>query len=546
MFVSLPTPLKALLDRVRLSLGGLRVPGVLGLILISCLTWTLIQKVAYPALDGRNDMLENYAWSQLATWGTHKHPPFFSWVVGAWFAFVPHKAIYYKLLAYVNVAVALWGVVRLADALKLPELGKPAVILLLWSLPYTTLAAKFNANSQLLSLWPWTVVMLLRAWEATGWRSAFYTLMLGMLAAACMLSKYYSGIFLLGLFIMSVLHPRGQAWLQTPWPYLSLLVFGWVLWPHAQWVWAHDMITFKYVEDQGTGHVYRKGLLTFALSPILYWLPAWLATVFVGARALHRAQPDSRFGLVVWRWAYQSWCSQGRSDTLFWLAFVPWAVTLAFGVTSFVNLSTAWAIPIGYAFPLLWLRNFKVLAEQDHVHVRSPWTAFNPFVYPVLVGMLALAMYLGWHNAQESEANYYRPDRDVANQILADWQQRHPETPLKWVGGDWAENALFSFYGDPALVVIPDLPGSLAASFYDTPDLTSQAGLIFCSLGPVGSGPVVGQTAQVQSPCELHAQAWLEARKLKADPMTYHIGRKGWRFPLRVEFAYVVFHVVPS
>ncbi len=165
------------------------------LILVSCLAWTLIQKVAYPPLDGHNDMLENFAWSQLVIWGTHKHPPFFSWMVGLWFAVVPNKAILYKMFAYVNVAVALWGVLRLADALNMPESGKPAVILLLWSLPYTTLAAKFNANSQLLSLWPWTAYIMLRAWPASGWPSAFYSALLGLLAGACMLSKYYSGIF---------------------------------------------------------------------------------------------------------------------------------------------------------------------------------------------------------------------------------------------------------------------------------------------------------------------------------------------------------------
>lgn len=534
------TSFKALICHVRQCLGSWRTPGMVGLVLVSCLTWTLIQKVSYPALDGRNDMLENYAWSQLVTWGTHKHPPFFSWVVGAWFAFVPHKAIYYKLLAYVNVAVGLWGVARLAHALKLPELAKPAVILLLWTLPYTTLAAKFNANSQLLSVWPWTVVMLLRVWDSTGWRSAFYTVMLGLLAGAGMLSKYYSGIFLLGLLVVSLLHAKGRAWLQTPWPYLSLLVFAGVMWPHVQWVLAHDLVTFKYVEEQGTGHVYRKGLLTFALSPILYWLPAWLTTVFIGGAVLNRsAQQDSPWRVFL-RWAYQSWMPQGWSDTLFWLAFFPWAVTLVFGVTSFVNLSTAWAIPIGYAFPLLWLRNFKVQAKERGVGAMQPWSALDAAVYPALLGMLALAVYVGWSNAKESEANYYRPDRNVSSRILADWQQRHPATRLTWVGGDWAENALLSFYGDASLVVIPDVPGSAAAGFYTTPDLNRQAGLIFCSLGPVAT-----LDSSVQTPCERQAQDWLQAHHLPVEPLTFHISRIGWRFPVKVEFAYVVFHVMP-
>lgn len=514
---------------------------VLFMVVVSCLVWTLMQKVAYPPLDSRHDMLENFGWSQLATWGTHKHPPFFSWVVGAWFWVMPHKAVLYKLLAYLNVAVSLWGVLRLAEALKLSSLGKPAVILLLWSLPFTTLAAKFNANSQLLSLWPWTVVMMLRAWEASGWRSAFYTVLLGVFAAACMLGKYYSGIFLLGLLGAALLSRSGRNWLKTPWPYLSLLVFCLAVWPHVQWVLEHGAVTFKYVEEQGDGQIYRKGLLTFALSPLLYWLPAWLTTVFVGAWALHQRQPDVRWALVVWRWALRTWTAQGWSDTLFWLAFFPWAVTLVFGVTGFVNLSTAWAIPIGYAFPLLWLRNFQSEARKLGAERINPWTALDSFVYPVLLGMFCLAVLLAWRHAHDLEAHYYRPDRNVSSAMLSDWQQRHPDRRLQWVGGDWAESVLLSFYGDNELVVIPDLPGSKAASLYLTPDLNRQAGLIFCSLGPV-----YALAADAPRDCEAHARQWLQARSLPVQPITFHIARTGWRFPVQVPFEYVVFHVIPG
>ena len=55
-----------------------------------------------------------------------------------------------------------------------------------------------------------------------------------------------------------------------------------LLWPHVQWVLAHEGVTFKYVQEQGDGHIYFKGLVTFALSPILYWLPAWWWSALVG------------------------------------------------------------------------------------------------------------------------------------------------------------------------------------------------------------------------------------------------------------------------
>ncbi len=505
------------------------------LIILSCLTWTLMHLISYPALDGRHDMLENYAWSHLIGWGTHKHPPLFSWVVGLWFSWLPHQSTYYKALAYLNVAMALWGVMKLADALQLPELGQPAVILLLWSLPYTTLAAKFNANSPLLSLWPWTAYCLIRSWTDSGWRQVVVAAALGVLAGASMLSKYYSGIFLCGLLFVCLAHPQGRRWLRTPWPYLALGLMVLLLWPHALWVWEHGGVTLKYVEDQGSGHVYQKGLLTFALSPILYWLPAWLVVVWVGGLALSRAQPQAPKWRVCVRWAGQSWMPQGWHDPLFGLAFWPWAISLVFGLSAFVSLSTSWAIPIGYAFPLLWLRNFKTQAQGKGM--TASWSGLQVAVYPVLIALLVCAALLGWRNAQKTDANYYQPGVSVARTLLADWHQRHPGTALKWVGGDWAENAVLSFYGDPQLVVIPGLPDSETVRHYEVGDLSGQPGLIFCSLGPV-------PTERLGiSHCEAQAQDWLRRRGLPLETYTYHIHRKGWRFPGRLAFEYVVFHV---
>ncbi len=531
-----PFRTQALILRHSLALGQRALFSVPAIIALSCLTWTLMQLLTYPALDGRHDMLENYAWSQLATWGTHKHPPFFAWMVGLWFTWVPHQSSYYKLLAYLNVALALWGVLKLVQVLHLDDLGKPAVILLLWSLPYTTLAAKFNANSQLLSLWPWTAYWLLRCRQSEGWHQLIDAMMLGALGAACMLSKYYSGVFLLGLWLVCLMDTQGRRWMRTPWPYLALALMLALMWPHAQWVMAHDAVTFKYVEEQGNGHIYFKGFVTFALAPILYWLPAWLVVVGVGGLALSRAQPLAPRWQVLRSWACQTWLPQGREDTLFWLAFVPWAVSLIFGLSSFVNLSTAWAIPIGYAFPLLWLRNFKVQARLHEV--KAPWFRLDAYVYPVLLTLLLFAVLLGWRNAQRADVNYYHPGSSVARTLLTDWQRRHPATSLKWVGGDWAENAILSFYGRSSLVVIPGLPGSEPATLYDAGDLSEQPGLIFCSLGPVQV------ERKVVTVCEEQAQAWLQTRGQPVEPIKYKIYRKGWRFPAQVEFEYVVFHVL--
>ena len=127
---------------------------------LACLLWAWMSTVANGNLDSQFDMLENYAWSQSFRWGTHKHPPLFAWVVGAWFAVFPQTDWAYRLLSYANVWVALAGVAALGRRLGLGTLAQWGALLLLWSFPYTTLAGKFNANSQLLPLWPWTAALL--------------------------------------------------------------------------------------------------------------------------------------------------------------------------------------------------------------------------------------------------------------------------------------------------------------------------------------------------------------------------------------------------
>ena len=70
---------------------------------LACLLWAWMSTVANGNLDSQFDMLENYAWSQSFRWGTHKHPPLFAWVVGAWFAVFPQTDWAYRLLSYTNV-----------------------------------------------------------------------------------------------------------------------------------------------------------------------------------------------------------------------------------------------------------------------------------------------------------------------------------------------------------------------------------------------------------------------------------------------------------
>jgi len=499
---------------------------------VHVLAWVLAHGIADTNLDSYADMLENYAWGQTLTWGSAKHPPLFAWVTGIWFAIFPTTDTAYHLLSYLNVAIGLLGVYRLAQAIERSDLALPAVVLLCMAFPYSTLAVKFNANAILLSVWPWVAVAWVHSIRASGHKGLAWSAALGVLAALAMLGKYYSGVFLLALFLAALASDAGRVWCLTPKPWLTLVVFGLSLLPHIHWLQGHDFVTLHYVSEQGTEDGVNWRLLSkFAIAPIGYWLVPWLLCT-----ALLTPEKTS-IGRMLCTWParmWRSWCPTGWGDSLFWFAMLPWAITLVFGITGFVELSLPWAIPIGYGFSLLWLRNLS----QDEA---TTWLVTQRLL-KCLVAWFALVVlvspWYAWHQAQDGTENHYLPRREAATVVLQTWHDRHPDIQLEWVGGQWAESALLAFYGDHTLRVVPEVPDQFPATVNPLPNWPSRAGLLLCPRGLV-SEPLA-------TDCPERMQAWLQSQGQNATPLTITVKSQGMRFPLDMPFAYTVFEYLPK
>jgi hypothetical protein len=231
---------------------------------------------------------------------------------------------------------------------------------------------------------------------------------------------------------------------------------------------------------------------------------------------------------------WRSWQPQGWDDSLFWFAMLPWAITLVFGITGFVELSLPWAIPIGYGFSLLWLRNLELnesssaTALQRLLRCLVVWWALVVLVSP----------WYAWHQAKDGTENHYLPRREAATALLQTWQERHPDVALEWVGGQWAESALLAFYGDPKLRVVPEVPDEFPASVSPLPNWQTRAGLLLCPLGPVST--------PVASDCPDRMRAWLKAQGQNPEPWTLTVKSQGMRFPLDMPFAYMAFEYLPK
>ena len=212
---------------------------------------------------------------------------------------------------------------------------------------------------------------------------------------------------------------------------------------------------------------------------------------------------------------------------------MPWALTLAFGAAGVVELSTPWAIPIGYAFALLWLRNLQLLApaaaEGTLQRLGRAW-------WPVLALVLLLGVVAAMVSALRGDQGYYRPTPEAARAIVDDWQRRHPGQRLQWVGGAWAENAMLAFYAQPGLLTVPGLPDTELARLSALADWQRRNGLLLCPLGSVAD-------PQTPTDCQRQAEDWLAARGQPVQAQRLQVQRGGWRFPRPQAWAYAVYDV---
>jgi hypothetical protein len=486
-------------------LASIAKPSIGLLLGLYVLAWVLSHLVSDTNLDSYGDMLENYAWGQTFSWGSDKHPPLVGWVTGLWFKLLPSHQGYYHLLSYGSSAIGLSGIYVLAGHFGLSRRARLAATLMMsLALPYSTLAVKMNANAILLPLWPWVVVCWCAAQKESGWRAYGYCLLLGVLAGLSLLGKYYSGVLLLSLGIVTLMNPLGRAWLVTPKPWLSLVVLLVMLAPHINWLVQSKFASFSYVQDQGTGEVDTKQLLKFALAPLSYWLLAWIATL---------ATVPGHWPSGIWR----SWLPKSASDSLFWIAWLPYLITLAFGLSGFVALSLPWAIPIGFAFSILWYRNLTE-GLDDEREVRMAERSRNIFVGWLCL-VLGLSPVYAWHQGDKGNDNYYLPREEAAVLLMSFWHERQLG-PMVWVAGDYPENGLVAFYGDSSVKIEEAIP--------DSPD---QNGAIFCPLGKVSLNVVT-------TPCTVLADAWTSVREERVLKIEYSVSKSGPRFFQDIPFRY--------
>lgn len=485
-------------------------------ILIHALVWWLMTIAAKTVLDGYGDMAEVYAWSQHWLLGSSKHPQFLPWMAKLWFMVAPQSVASFYLLSAVNLAVALFGIRALAQALKFEERHiAVALALCVLALPYLTLSSKLNMNSICLPTWPWTAWAFVRVTTSEGGRRNLYALLFGVIAAISILSKYYSVVLLIPLFASTFTSARRHLWF-TAVPWIALIAFLLILSPHLYWLLQHREAV-AYASEQGNGDGLKEAIYyiaKFAVSPFFYWP----APLIVAALFLVGGSPLRRFGKLLKRPAGDSMLS--------FVAIGPWLTTLSFAVIGLAVLSTPWAIPIGLAFTLYLVRNADApLLETNGPKIVS---AFR-FIWPLMIigGIVSGVMASVKGNTEQ-----YTPWEESAQAIIETWKGEHTQ-PLAWIasGNNAANIALLS---PEEIEALPALPDRLPGYYPPRASWKSEAGVVLCSLALPG---------KVQTACMNETIAWAAENGLKAESKVLTVHRSGFRYPKRIDFELAVVYI---
>ncbi len=414
--------------------------------------------------------------------------------------------------------MALLGILALGRALRLGEL-QVLVALALGALafPYVTLSDKLNMNAICLSIWPWTAWAFVKATSEHGGKRIVHAALFGVLAGLSMLSKYYSIVLILPLFAFTLLPNQRWIW-RTATPWVAIAVYLAVTTPHILWLMAHqDAIAYarEQAGDDPTGkRLYY--IAKFIAAPLFYWpIPFILA------------------GLFLVEGSFLSRCAQlarlPRDNALLSvLALGPWLLTLFFAVVGLVELSTPWAIPIGFAFMLYGIANADPrLVQENGPKIVSGFR----FIWPIMLvgGVIAATM-----DAYSDNVNYYRPEQEQAVAAVEHWNTRH-NMPLSWVSsGNLA--AMIAFFSPTPIEALPSTPDTLPSYYPERANWKSEAGIIACNV----------EAVDPDTPdCLQEAKAWALLHGLQSEEVTFTIARSGIRFPREVPFRMSVVYVWP-
>lgn len=454
-----------ILDRL---LGG---PGAALVLYVA--TFSLAMLVGHGGGALHTDTTEAYAWGKELQLGYAKHPPFWAWISYAWFSVLPTSDWAAYLLSALNSAVGLGCTYLVALRFVSRPQAMAALFCLVATPIYFCLASRFNANTALLSLWPATTLFALRVQEADRVRDGIVA---GLLAAACLLSKYVSVLFLATLFFALPLRSSRAVWRSRS-AIAGYFALALAVLPHLIWLHTHGYPPFTYIQVT-TSRSFLTSLREAVMFPIISFGFALPALLIYGSATGAR-------GKSWWRGLLTGWDADRKFVSA--LLFGPMMLTVAACLLRSATVKPIYVIPMVFLAPV-WLARFPGIRFDmaTLARVRRGCASFVVFylIAAPLVGGIAFAV---------GPSFATRPTAEVARWLTAEWRHRYA-SPLRTVAGDeeYALDAPFYSPDHPSYLLgfdawplgdfrDPDLSSAMALTPWVTvPDIVGHGLAIIC------------------------------------------------------------------
>ena len=447
------------LDHLRAAAQGLsRVrsgPIVLGAALIVAYALFWATYAWFSSSGGVHiDSLEAYAWGREFRLGYYKHPPFWAWVAGLWFMIWPKTDWAFWFLSELNGGLGLAGAYALMGRFCSNRTTRWLCLLLLMLTPfYQFNALRFNANTALLSIWPWTLYFFVRSVERP---AVLPALACGLLAGMAMLSKYFALVLIGTCFLASLTHHNRRAYFASAAPYLSVLVAALVFAPHLFWLFRDGFQPLAYLAT-------KIDLRDRAISDSFFQ--------FVGASLAFFILPMAVLVLARWRdGAAPKPLSPAQNGPSFEnvITFAPFVLTLFSGVAGHAALAIPFGVPIFSMATLALVRLVGAHEDRALAYARA-------LVIAVTAGCALAAPIIPRVFLALRHHDHVRPRNEVADMAIALWKDRVGR-PLILVGGERENSLAVTFRSRDDTSEFNQL--NMRWSPYVTPDRLRRDGLL--------------------------------------------------------------------
>jgi hypothetical protein len=377
--------------------------------------WTLMPALFYSAPPGEVPLL--LAIGHEFVLGSYLGPPLAFWLGEIAFRLGGAFGLY--ALAQACIVVTYWAVFTLGRRIVGTRHAVLAVLLMVGIAAFTVPSPNFGPAVLAAPLW---ALALLHYWRAIGEGERGYWFLLAVDLGLLLLASYVGLILIALLLVFTLAAPRGRLALLNPEPWIALLLFIIVIFPHLAWLkGARDLVIAGL----------KEGDTAIRLSPGM-WLCTALVVTHAGMALL------VAFATGWPRRPRELAPSIDRSPVdLFARLFVYFFALMPAASAIVIVFASGRLGPLDRVAPLVLLSGLAVVvvagdrvALYREAMVSSTW--FGLLLVPPAIVVAAIA-FLPWTVAVDFKISQ---PANVEGRFFADNFQRRTGKPLAYVAGD--------------------------------------------------------------------------------------------------------------